>query len=341
MFTLRYRTQELALMHAFGISRWTRTHVKNVFVELEADGIVGLGEASPNARYQESHETAEAYLAKLNFSNIGRTHDVTVLLNYINSVQPGEYAAKAAVEMAFWDWLGKKLNVPIHRLWNAPTEIGPVSSFTIGIDSDEVIRKKVAEAESFPILKVKLGTDQDEQIIQTIRSLTNKTIWVDANEGWKTLDVAKARLDFLQDKNIGMIEQPMPAAQSLEIAELKKITPIPLIADEGFTGNETLEELAHCYTGINIKLMKIGSMHKAMQTISEARKLGLKIMIGCMIETALANTAAGILSMWADYADIDGFLLLKDRPYKGFDFDAQNRVSLNSLPGLGVVEKSV
>jgi L-Ala-D/L-Glu epimerase len=337
MFTLRFKTQELALVHAFGISRWTRTHVKNVFVELEADGVIGIGEASPNARYQESHETAEAFLASLDFSNWRNPYDVTELITYLNSVKKGEYAAKAAVEMAFWDWMGKKLNLPIHKLWNAPTDIGPVSSFTIGIDSEVIIRQKVEEASSFPILKVKLGTDNDENVINLIRSLTDKTIWADANEGWKTLDIAKKRIEFLQDKNIGMIEQPMPSAQSNEIAELKKLTSIPLMADEGFTGTETLEELAHNYTGINIKLMKIGSMHKAMQTISNARKLGLKIMIGCMIETALANTAAGILSMWADYADIDGFLLLKDRPYTGFTFDSENRVVLNNLPGLGVI----
>lgn len=337
MFKLRFKTKELAFMHAFGISRWTRTHTKNVFVELEAEGIIGIGEAAPNARYQESSETAESYLASLDFSKIGFTHDVTVFLAYINDAKKGEYAAKAALEMAFWDWLGKKLQTPIHRLWNAPTEIGPVSSFTIGLDSEEMIRLKVAEAESYPILKVKLGTDDDEKIIQIIRSLTNKTLWVDANEGWKTLDLAKKRVAFLQDKNIGMIEQPMPSNQANEIGELKKHTSIPLIADEGFTGNETLEELAQNYTGINIKLMKIGSMHKAMQTISNARKLGLQIMIGCMIETALANTAAGILSMWADYADIDGFLLLKDRPFVGFELDLLNRIVLNNLPGLGVV----
>jgi len=336
MFTIRFRTQELAFVHAFGISRWTRTHTKNVFVELEAEGIIGIGEAAPNARYQESHETAEAYLASLDFSKIGKTHDVTKILSYINSVKKSEYAAKAAVEMAFWDWLGKKLDLPIHKLWNAPSQIGPVSSFTIGIDSEEIIRQKVQEAEQYPILKVKLGTENDENVINLIRTMTNKTIWVDANEGWKTLDLAKKRVQFLADKNIGMIEQPMPADQGKDCAELKKVTHIPLIADEGFTGTETLEELAQNYTGINIKLMKIGSRHKAMQTISDARNLGLNIMVGCMIETELANTAAGILSMWADYADIDGFLLLKDRPFTGFSFDSENRVVLNDLPGLGV-----
>lgn len=337
MFTLRFKTEKLAFMHAFGISRWTRTHTNNVFVELEAEGIIGIGEAAPNARYQESSDSAEAYLSSLDFSKLGFTYDVTSFLAFINKTEKGQYSAKAALEMAFWDWLGKKLQTPIHRLWNAPTEIGPVSSFTIGLDSDEMIRLKVAEAEAYPILKVKLGTEDDEKIINLIRSLTDKTIWVDANEGWKTLDLAKKGVAFLQDKNIGMIEQPMPSDQANEIGELKKYTSIPLIADEGFTGNETLEELAQNYTGINIKLMKIGSMHKAMQTISNARKLGLQIMIGCMIETALANTAAGILSMWADYADIDGFLLLKDRPYIGFELDSLNRIVLNDLPGLGVI----
>lgn len=339
MFSLRFNTQQLQLEHAFGISRWTRTHVQNVFIELEANGIIGIGESSPNARYNESAESNSVWLSRLDFSTMTNRYDISQLIRVLNEAGSGEYAAKVAVEMAFWDWVGKSLNVPLHKLWNAPSVIGPVSSFTIGIDTEEIIRQKVEEASPYPILKVKLGTDHDEDIIRIIRELTSKTLWVDANEGWTSFDKAVARVKFLQDKKIGMIEQPMPASMANEIGKLKAFTSIPLMADEGFTGSESLDELAENYSGINIKLMKIGSMHKAMQTIANARKKGLKIMIGCMIETALANTAAGILSLWADYADIDGFLLLKDRPYTGFSLDEMNRIVLTDLPGLGVIKK--
>ncbi|TNE74407.1 dipeptide epimerase [bacterium] len=337
MVQLIFYSKELALLHPFGISRWTRTHVKNVFVEWHKDGLVGYGEASPNARYNESHETAISFMGRINQSTLSSISNSEELCSYLSTIDKGEFAAKAALEMAFWDWIGKKNNQALHEYWNAPRTIGPVSSFTIGIDSKEVIDTKLKEAEPYPVLKVKLGTDQDEEIIEFIRERTAKPIWVDANEGWKTADIAKQRIEFLSDKNVQLIEQPMPSSELIAMREVKKMTPIPVIADEGFTGKEPLEELAESYTGINIKLMKMGSMYKSLKTIEHARTLGMEVMIGCMIETALANTAAGVLSMWADYADIDGFLLLKDRPFLGFTFDSQNRVVLNDLPGLGVI----
>jgi L-alanine-DL-glutamate epimerase-like enolase superfamily enzyme len=337
MIHLIFYSKELALVHPFGISRWTRTHVTNVFVEWHKDGIVGYGEASPNARYKESHETALQFIGRIPQQELAKIVHENELKLFLNQFTDGEFAAKAALEMAFLDWKGKNNNEPLHVMWNAPKTIGPVSSFTIGIDSKEVIENKLKEAEAYPILKVKLGTDQDEEIITFIRTKTAKPIWVDANEGWKTTDIALRRIDFLSDKNIQLIEQPMPASEWQSMKIVRKETAIPVIADEGFTGKEPLEKVAESYSGINIKLMKMGSMVSSVETIRKAKELGLSVMIGCMIETALANTAGGILSMWADYADIDGFLLLKDRPFQGFSFDEHNRIVLNDLPGLGVI----
>lgn len=337
MIHLIFYSKELALMHPFGISRWTRTHVTNVFVEWHEDGIVGYGEASPNARYQESHETALQFIGRIPQQELANIKNENELNSYLTHFAEGEFAAKAALEMAYLDWKGKKVNEPLHALWKAPRLVGPVSSFTIGIDSKEIIETKLKEAASYPILKVKLGTEQDEELITFIRSKTQKPIWVDANEGWKTTDIALKRIDFLSDKHIQLIEQPMPASEWQAMKTVRKETSIPVIADEGFTGKESLEQVAESYSGINIKLMKMGSLVKSLATVQQAKALGLEVMIGCMIETALANTAAGILSMWADYADIDGFLLLKDRPFQGFSFDEQNRIVLNDLPGLGVI----
>lgn len=329
--------RSLKLEHPFGISRWTRTAVDNVFISIRHQGITGIGEAAPNARYDESADSAHLFLSKLDGSNIINPYDVASILTYLDSVSGGEYAAKAGFEMALWDWIGKSLSLPLYKLWNAPGNIGPVSSFTIGLDSEDVIKQKVEEAHPYPVLKVKLGTENDKDIIKLIRSLTNKTFWIDANEGWKTETQASDMIRFLNDKNVDMIEQPVPASEGKLVKSLKSLTHIPLIADEGFTGKESLKELAEQYSGINIKLMKIGSMRKAMQTIAQARKLGMKIMIGCMIETALANSAGAILSLWADFADLDGFLLLKDKPFTGMSFNKDNCVELNDLPGLGVL----
>lgn len=338
-FELKYYTQKLNLKHAFGISRGTRTFNENVFIELTKDGITGIGEASPNKRYQESVQSVLSYLEQIDFNNIEIGFDVLKLITYLESIKKGEFAAKVAVEMAFWDWMGKKLEIPLSTLWNTPSRKGPKSSFTIGIDSIDIIKQKVVEAEAYPILKVKLGSSNDNAIIRSIREITDKPLWVDANEGWTSIEQAKREIDFLSKYNIELIEQPMPSSHIEDMTRLKEFSTIPLIADESFTGAEDLETISTTFHGINLKLMKVGSIHKAFQIIGYARKLGLKIMIGCMIESALANTAAALLSTWADYADLDSFKLLHDEPYLGLKFDDTNHVIIPEGFGLGVRSK--
>jgi L-alanine-DL-glutamate epimerase-like enolase superfamily enzyme len=206
------------------------------------------------------------------------------------------------------------------------------------LDSIDVIKEKVREADDdgATILKVKLGSDHDKEIIEAIRLVSDTEIWVDANEGWKTLDQARDMVQFLGDKNVTMIEQPMPASEFELMKLLKPLSQIPLIADESFTGKQSLAELVEGFHGINIKLMKVGSLRKAHQIIDDAKSVGLKIMIGCMIETAIANTAGALLSLRADFADLDGWKLLSDRPFDGMKFGEGNRIVLNDLPGLGV-----
>lgn len=335
---LRWYTQKLKLAHAFGISRSTRTHVENVFVEITCDGITGIGEASPNTRYNETPESAVSYLEKVEIPDDMNPADISSWISILYDAGDGEYAAKVAVEMAVWDWIGKKIDMPLHQLWNLNTDRALNSSFTIGLDSLEVIKEKVQEADEdgATILKVKLGSDHDKEIIETIRSVSDTEIWVDANEGWKTLDQARDMVQFLGDKHVSMIEQPMPSSEFESMKLLKPLSTIPLIADESFTGKQSLEELAEGFHGINIKLMKVGSLRKAHQIIDDAKSAGLKIMIGCMIETAIANTAGALLSLRADFADLDGWKLLSDRPFDGMTFGEGNRIVLNDLPGLGV-----
>ncbi|MEX0928389.1 MAG: enolase C-terminal domain-like protein, partial [Balneolales bacterium] len=187
-----------------------------------------------------------------------------------------------------------------------------------------------------PILKIKLGTEHDREIIQQVRSVSGKPVRVDANESWKTLEQAKEQVRFLSDYNVELIEQPMPAGEHDAMRKLKSFSSVPLVADESFTGHENLEELARQFDAVNIKLMKIGSISHSLRNLHQARKAGLKVMAGSMIESSLADTATAILSMWADYADLDGHLLLKDDPCNGFVINAGGEVVLNDKPGLGV-----
>ncbi|MCC5927437.1 MAG: dipeptide epimerase [Bacteroidetes bacterium] len=338
-FSLRYAPLNLPLRHTFTISRWSRDVAANVLVELEGDGIIGIGEASPNARYDESQESCMKWLSSFDTSTLKNPFDVETVLQAMERMGPGNYSAKVALEMALYDWIGKKLQVPLYDLWNAPSNVGPQTCFTVGIDKTENLPDRVAEAAAYPVLKIKLGTDRDKEIIKTIRSVTDKPIWIDANEGWKDLDTAKDHIRFLADQNVHMIEQPMPASMKKELAELKAYSPIITMADESFTGRESVEELAACFHGINLKLMKTGSLRRTMQLIHTGRNAGLKIMIGCMIESSLANTAAALISLWCDYADLDGHLLINEDPFKGLAFNESNNVFLPQRPGLGVIPR--
>lgn len=338
-FSLRYRPLDLPLRHTFTISRWSRDVAANVLVELEADGITGIGEASPNARYEESQQSCMEWLSAFDLSQLKNPFDVEAALQAMDRQGPGNYAAKVALEMALYDWIGKKLGVPLYELWNAPSNSGPQTCFTVGIDKTENLPARVAEADAYPVLKIKLGTDRDREIITTIRSVTDKPIWIDANEGWKDLETAKNHIRFLADQNVHMIEQPMPASMKTELAALKAFSPIITMADESFTGRESVEELAACFHGINLKLMKTGSLRRTMQLIHAGRNAGLKIMIGCMIESSLANTAAALISLWCDYADLDGHLLIREDPFQGLAFNNENHVYLPARPGLGVIPR--
>jgi L-alanine-DL-glutamate epimerase-like enolase superfamily enzyme len=328
---------DLVLKRTFTISRWSRDVAPNVLVRVEADGIEGIGEAAPNARYRESQDSALAWIRRLDLAHVRNPFDMEAFQSYLDAAGPGEYAARVAVEMALYDWIGKRLGVPLHQIWNAPSARGPVTTYTIGLDSLENLKSRIDEAAGFPILKVKLGTADDEAIIRHLRTLTDKPIWVDANEGWTDVATAASRIRFLADQGVEMVEQPMPAAMTRELAELRRTSPLPVYADESFTGTEDPADLARCFHGINIKIMKTGSLRRSLQWVFKARKAGLGVMVGCMIESSLADTASALIALWADAADLDGHVLIRDDPFRGLVLDADKRVHLNDLPGLGVI----
>lgn len=333
---IRYFPVTLNLKRRFTISRWSQDTTENIFVVIEKDGITGIGEAAPNKRFNESQESAVQFFESMQSSKITNPYDIEACINYMHSITKGEFAAKAAFEMALHDWVGKKLGVATHALLQAPSPIGPKTAYTIGIDEPEAIPDKVLEAEDYPILKVKLGTDYDYEIIKQVRSVTKKPIWIDVNEGWKTFEQARDKIRFLIDHNVKLIEQPMPAGEHEAMRKLKSYSSVPIVADESFTGKENLEELSKQFDAVNIKLMKVGSISHSLRHLHQARKAGLKVMAGCMIESSLADTATAILSMWADYADLDGHLLITDDPCKGLTINESGEVVLNNKPGLGV-----
>ncbi|HCV42102.1 MAG TPA: dipeptide epimerase, partial [Bacteroidetes bacterium] len=235
------------------------------------------------------------------------------------------------------DWLGKKMGKAWHELWHLDPATTPVTSFTIGIDKDrDVVRQKVKEAEPYKILKVKLGGDNDMEMIDTIREVTDKPIRVDVNQGWKDKSYALKMIEWLATKSIEFVEQPMPKEMVEEQVWLTERSPMPIIADESVVRLSDLRRAWGVFHGINIKLMKCTGMYEAHEMVLLARELGLKVMLGCMTETSCAISAAAQLSPLVDYADLDGALLIKNDPFQGATID-NGRILMPQGPGIGAV----
>lgn len=342
-FKLHFKTVDLKLDQPFTISRGTKETVSNVFVEVTDGTYIGYGEAAPNTRYNEDAEKVTRFLGTLPdnfFDGVKTGEELAEKLDEHSRVFGQQVqSAHAAVEMAWLDWWGKSRQQPLWKLWDAPSSTGPVTSYTIGLDEIDVMQAKVEAANEYPIYKVKLGTQRDREIIEALREVTDKPIRVDANEGWTTLDQAKEMIRFLAERNIELIEQPMPARMIDDLRTLKIFSPLPLCADESFTGSESLEEISGAFDIINIKLMKTGSLVKAKKVIDKASENDLEVMIGCMIESSVANTAGALLSLWCKYTDLDGHLLIRDDPADGLSLTKGKKITIPDRSGLGVVMK--
>ncbi len=332
---LKYSTFELKLKHPFKITRGVRTSNWVVLIEIEHDGIIGYGEASPSPRYGENIETVQNFLRKIDLSKFDDPFNLEEILNYVDSIEPGNTSAKAGVDIALHDLVGKLLNTPLYKLLGLNKEKTPITSFTIGIDEPAVIERKVKEAEEYPILKVKLGLENDEEIIKTIRKVTDKPIRVDANEGWKTKEIALEKIKWLQNEGVEFIEQPMPANDLDSVAWLRDKVDIPIIADENCVRLHDVPILGKAYDGINIKLMKCTGIREAIKMINTARAMKMKVMIGCMIESSVGITAGAQISPLVDFADLDGNLLITNDPFVGVKVE-NGKLILPDEPGLGV-----
>ena len=332
---LTFKPYTLELKHVFTVAVHSRTTTPVMLTEIEYDGIKGYGEASMPPYLGESQESATAFLSKVNLEQFSDPFEMEKILDYVDSVDQKNTAAKASVDIALHDLVGKLLNQPWYRIWGYDKTKTPNTTFTIGIDTAEVVKQKVKEAAEFKVLKVKLGKDNDKEMIETIRSVTNVPLTVDVNQGWKDKNFALEMINWLNEKNIEFVEQPMPKEQIDDIAWLTQNSPLPIIGDESVQRITDVIKAHGVYSGINIKLMKCTGMREANKMLNLARSLDMKVMIGCMTETSCAISAAAQLSPMVDWADLDGALLIKNDPYEGIKV-IDGKVTLNDYPGIGL-----
>ena len=335
---LRFYPYELQLQHTFTVSSYSRKTTPDVQVEIDYQGYTGYGEASMPPYLGQSVESVTAFLQKVDLSQFADPFGLEDILEYVDSLSPGDSAAKAAVDIALHDLVGKLLGAPWYRIWGYNPEKAPSTTFTIGIDTPEVVREKTLEcADRFNILKVKVGTASDKEMITTIRSVTDLPIAVDANQGWTDRSQALEMIHWLKEHGIVMVEQPLPVDRYDDLAWLREKSPLPVYGDESIQGLDDVRRAVGLFDGINIKLMKCGGLRNAHKMVDLARGLGLKVMLGCMTETSCAVSAAAQLSPAVDFADLDGNLLISNDLFDGVGLH-DGRLVLPDRPGIGVVK---
>lgn len=330
--TLSLSRLELPLVHTFTIARGSESVAKTLVFRLRWGELEGLGEASPTPRYEETIDSIERFFATFRFPSDDPYRLETILAEI-------PVAARCGLDLALHDLIGRDLGRPLWRLFGLDPQAAPTTSFTIGIDTIERMVEKVLEVRTHPILKIKLGVGREIETIEAIRSIYRGTIRIDANEGWSPESSVRI-LTELERFEIECCEQPIPAGSPERLRWIRERVGIPIVADEDVRGAEDLPRLIGCVDGVNVKLIKCGGMRAALAMIHTARALGLKVMLGCMVESAILATAAAHLSPLADWADIDGPFLTADDPFSGLQYDPDGRLRLPDRPGLGVVESA-
>jgi len=325
---------DLKLTVPFRISRNVQYTSPNAIVQINYEEFTGLGEAAPDGYYGESLETMLACVSMF-AGNLGDDpFAIEDILNRLDEIIGLNPSAKAAVDMALYDIVGKMLNVPLYKLLGLNAANTARTSFTIGIDTPENMAKKAVLAHDYPILKVKVGTKHDLDNLKAIREVSSATIRVDANTAWTPKEAIKM-INALAPYNIEFVEQPVFAHDLDGLRLIRENVPVPIIADESCVTVDDIPRVAGCVDGINIKLMKCGGVRHALKMIHTARAHNLQVMIGCMIESSLAITAAAHLTPLVDYADLDGHLLIDNDPYTGVTVE-KGKLILPDGPGLGV-----
>jgi len=333
---LSFRPYELKLRHAFNLAKNQRTTTPDVQVEIEYDGLIGYGEASMPPYLGESVQSVTEFLGKLDLSQFADPFRIEDIHEYMESVAPNNRAAKASVDIALHDLLGKIMGQPWYKIWGLNPANTPNTSYTISYQSNPAeMQKEIDECAPFRVVKVKMGIGHDKELVEALRRVSDVPICVDANQGWDSKEHALEMCHWLAERNCLFVEQPMPKEMIDETAWLRERSPLPLVADEFLQRLPDVQRAYGAYDAINIKLMKSTGMHEAYKMAVLARALGMKVMLGCMTETSCAVTAAAQLSPMADWADLDGNLLIANDRFDGIRI-VDGKVTIPDRPGIGV-----
>ncbi|MDR0660458.1 MAG: dipeptide epimerase [Prevotellaceae bacterium] len=333
---LSFKPFDLQLRHVFTVAANSRTFTPLVLVEIEYDGVIGYGEASMPPYIGETQESVMAFLKKVDIGQFSSPFLLDDILTYIDNITANNSAAKASIDIALHDLVGKLMGQPWYKIWGYNPAKAPSTTYTIGIDTADVVRKKTEEVNGlYNILKVKLGRDNDKEMIETIRKVTDVPILADANQGWKDKHLALEMAYWLKERGVVMIEQPFTKTDMENTAWLTERSPLPIYADEAFQRLNDVSKFKGVFTGVNIKLQKCTGMREARKILDTARALNMGVMIGCMVESGCAVTAAAHLSPMMDFADLDGPLLSANDPFKGITYE-KGMIVIPDKPGIGV-----
>ena len=332
---LRHEPLDLVTKYDFRISSMgvRRVH-KNLLVRIEHDGVEGLGEAAPSRYYGESRALAEAALDAWAPQLGEDPFALEALAARLDTVLKGQWAARAALDMALHDWIGRKLGLPVWRLLGLDAAATPLSCVTLGMAPPAEMEEKIETVLGFPLVKVKLGAPGDVENLRLVRRRYAGRLQVDANTAWSPADAVRV-LRQIEPLGIELVEQPVPREDLAGLRWVRERSGIPVFADESAHHLRDLGNLAGCVDGVNLKLMKTGGLREMLRMIHAARALGLKVMLGSMVESSLALSAAAQLAPLADYLDLDGHWLLRDDPFAGAPRD-RGAIALSGQPGLGV-----
>ena len=330
-----YISYQLELKHPFAIAKFSRTSTPLLLLKLDYEGYSGYGEASMVPYMGESYESAVTFLQRIDWNRFKAPFNFPEIIAYLDDLEAGNPAVKAAIDIALNDLQGKLLQKPCYEIYGADPAKMPLTSYTIGIDTPEVIREKIQDAKDFKVLKIKLGRDNDRELIQTIRSVSDLPLYIDANQGWTDRKAAIETIYWLHEQGAVLIEQPMDKLDLDGNAWITGRSPIPILADEAVQRLADIDKIKGAYHGINVKLMKSAGMYEAHQMILKAKSLGMKVLIGCMSETSCATQAGMALAPLCNWSDLDGPWLTKNNPFTAPKL-VEGRYELKNLPGLGL-----
>lgn len=336
---LTFRSFDAQMRHVFTIANSSRTTTPIVLTEIEWDGYVGYGEAAMPPYLGETQASVIEFLKKVDLSRFSSPFEIQDILTYVDAITSNNTAAKASVDIALHDLVGKIMGQPWWKIWGFNPAITPNTSFTVGLDTEEVVKEKTREASPYKVIKVKLGRDEktDKMMVNAIRSVTDTIICVDANQGWKDKHYALEMINWLNERNVNMIEQPMPKLLLDEAAWLTERSPLPVIADEACQRLTDIHKLKGAYHGINIKLMKCTGLREAREMVTLAKAFNMRLMMGCMTETSCAISAAAQLAPEMEWADLDGNLLISNDVFSGMKI-VDGKVTLSDTPGIGAIK---